>query len=259
VPSDWERVAADPELLAALRRHDAGPDDPLDRLWWAEHPGEPTPAGLPDPSRGIEEARRALYRPDASPSAADEVERAREADADSVRSVRRALAAADLEVLGVAPSARSSVGARPARRTILGAVVAAVLIGAAGGWAAGRFTAGPPSSAPTVFARAQQPDDRPPAIAELPHAVVPASTRLLGSSSASGTSMYAARTVDDRVCLLAVVLARYVVGSCTTASGFARAGLSLTFPTTVDPQDDSGPAAPQQLSPTWSPEGDLTF
>ena len=33
MPSDWERVAADPRLLAALRRRAAGPTDPLDRLW----------------------------------------------------------------------------------------------------------------------------------------------------------------------------------------------------------------------------------
>lgn len=259
MPSDWERVAADPALLAALRRNDAGPGDPLDRLWWAEHPGEPTPAGLPDPAAAVETARRALFRPGASPGAADEVARASIAAEEGLLAARRALAAADAEMRarpapGVGPGPSGGV-----RRLLVGPVVAALLIGAAAGFAGGRFTARPAPAALAVFDRAQQADDLPPSIAVIPSAVLRRSTRLLGSSSPSGTSMYAARTADGRVCMLAVVLARYAAGSCTTDAAFTEAGLSLTFPASVDPQDDSGPAAPQELTPRWSPAGGLTF
>lgn len=255
MPSDWERVAADPALLAALRRRYTGSGDALDVLWWREHPGEPTPAGIPDPSDAIETARRALFRPAASPTAAGEVERASAAAAEALRSARRALAAADAEMRS-RPASSTGHGTR---RVLAGPVVAALLIGAGAGFIAGRFTghATPPAFA--VFDRAQLADDRPPSVAALPDAVTPGSTRLLGTSSSSGTSMYAARATGGRVCMLAVVLARYAAGTCTTDAAFAEAGLSLTFPTTVDPQDDSGPAAVQELTALWSPAGRLTF
>ncbi|GAA4755541.1 hypothetical protein GCM10025783_30900 [Amnibacterium soli] len=259
MPSDWERVAADPRLLAALRRRAAGPTDPLDRLWWAEHPGAPTPQGLPDPALRTEDARRALYRKGAARSEAVEAERAADAAAASLRALRRDLAAAEEEVRGADGGGGTRAAVRPARRVLIGAVVAAVLIGAAAGWAAGRFGAPPHAAALTVFDRAQRADDRFPTAAEPPRAVDPGSTRFIGSSSASGTSVYAARASGDRVCLLAVVLAQHVVGSCTTEGAFAEAGLELSFPTSIDPQDDSGPAPPQELTPHWTPDGRLTF
>jgi hypothetical protein len=259
MPSDWERVGADPALLAALRRHHAGAGDPLDQLWWVEHPGERTPAGLADPAREVESARRALFQRDADPGAAAEVERAATtADADR-RSALLALAAADAERASAPPAAAGPRAGRPARRVLAGAAVAPLVIGAGAGYAAGRFLHGPAPAAFAVFDRAQRADDRPPSIADLPDAVVRASTRLLGSSTASGTALYAARTRDDRVCLLAVVLAERVIGSCASDAAFADSGLSLTFPTTVDPTDDSGVPPPQELSPEWSPEGRLTF
>lgn len=259
MPSDWERVGADPALLAALRRRYIGSGDPLDVLWWTEHPGERTPAGLPDPADEAEAARRALFQRGATTTTATEVERAVSVATSDREAALRALAEADVEA-GPSPTPVGATrAARPTRLVLAGAVVAALLVGAGAGYAAGRFSHAPTPAAFGVFSRAQRADDRPPSIADLPAVVSRASTRLLGSSTTSGTSVYAARASDGRVCLLAVVLAERVIGSCATDAAFADSGLSLTFPTTVDPTDDSGVVALQELSPRWTPDGRLSF
>jgi hypothetical protein len=138
-------------------------------------------------------------------------------------------------------------------------VVAALLVGAGVGFAAGRFSGGPRPAGLAVFARAQRADDRPPSVADVPSTVVRSSTRFLGASGSTGTSVYAARANDGRVCLIAVVLADQGITSCASDAAFADSGLSLAFSASVDPTDDSGIVAAQELRPTWTPEGRLTF
>jgi hypothetical protein len=257
VPSDWERVAADPALLAALRARYAGSGDPLDRLWWAEHPGEPTPAGLADPGAALERSRRDLYRPGSDPGDAARIAEA-EADASVDRDdAVRVLAALDAE-RPMAPF-RAVGPAGSGRRLLVGAVVAALVIGGAAGLAAGRFTRTPDAAALRVFDRSQREADRPPATAPLPSIVVRSSLREIGSAGTSGTVLYAARARDGRVCLVAVVLAAHYVSTCATDTAFAAEGLTLGFEAATDPDDDSGVLRIQQITTTWSPDGAVRF
>jgi hypothetical protein len=110
-----------------------------------------------------------------------------------------------------------------------------------------------------VFDRAQRPDDRPPASAPLPDGIAASSLRLLGSSSASGTEVFAARARDGRVCLVAVVLALEFHSTCTTESAFALDGLRLAYDARVDPADLSGAVRIQEITATWSPAGAVRF
>jgi hypothetical protein len=115
----------------------------------------------------------------------------------------------------------------------------------------------PPALA--VFDRAQRTDDLPPSVADVPRSVTRASMRYLASSTTTGVAVYAARTKDRRVCLIAIVLAARFTATCATEDGFAASGLSLAVQATVDPQNDSGFAALQEVDPTWSPTGRITF
>jgi hypothetical protein len=257
VPSDWERVAGDPALLAALRRRYTGSGDVLDRLWWLEHPGATAPSGAEDPAAALERTRRGLYRPGADPQGSQRLARAEEAVAADRAAVTRALEEVDAE----RPADRSSAVARvprASRALLAGAVAAALLLGAAAGFAAGRFVR-PGAPALQVFDRAQREADRPPSSARLPDTVRRSSLREVGSASSSGTVLYAARATDGRVCLVAVVLAADAVLTCSTDTAFAEAGLSLGFEALIDPTDDSGTIRTQQISVVWRPDGAVRF
>jgi hypothetical protein len=256
VPSDWERVAADPALLASVRARYPGRGDVLDQLWWAEHPGAATPAGVEDPAAALARTRQALYRPGAAIGDADRVGRAEAHAADDRAAALEALRAADVD-----RPARASVPPPPraSRAVLAGVGVAALLVGAAAGFSAGRLAHGAEPAALQVFDRAQREADRPPASVPSPVRVRRSTLREIGSASTSGTVLYGARATDGRICLLAVVLAADAVATCTSESAFAASGLSLGFETRVDPVDDAGPAAPQQMSVTWSPDGRVRF
>ncbi|MBW4042159.1 MAG: hypothetical protein HIU86_08530 [Acidobacteria bacterium] len=257
MPSDWERVGADASLLAALRRSYAGSGDPLDQLWWAEHPGERTPAGVPDPADTVEAARRSLFRRDAADTTAEDVERAAAAVSADRDAARAALLLADEQEKPTA--ARAAAPVRRARGVLVGAVVVALLVGGAAGFLAGRFPSAAEPPALAVFHRTQHADDELPSTATAPTGVLPASTRFLANSTTTGTVVYAAERSDGQVCMLAVVLASDVIASCASVAGFADSGLSLTFTATADAVSDTGIVLFQELHPRWSPTGRVTF
>lgn len=257
--SDWERVGADAPLLAALRRHHAGSGDPLDQLWWAEHPGEPTPSGTPDPADAVEAARRSLFQRDAGTGAAADVERAASAVATDREAARVALAAAEQERARSTTPPLPPRSRRPTRIVLAGAVVAALLVGGGVGFTTGRFARATAPQALGVFHRAQRADDRPPSVADVPTFITRSTLRYLDSSTTTGVAVYAARTRDERICLIAIVLAARFTATCTTDEGFAASGLSLAIQAAVDPQNDAGFAELQEVHPTWSPAGRVTF
>lgn len=258
VPSDWDRVAADPALLAALRRGYAGSGDPLDHLWWAEHPGDPTPDGVEDPAAALERARHGLYRPGAG---AQDAGRLREADAalaaDRDAAVE-ALRSADAERLRRRrPEQRNGAPGR-SRRLLAAWAVAALVVGAASGYVGGRFVR-PEAPALRVFDRPQREADRPPPTAPLPSGIRRSTLREVGSAATSGTVVYAAKARDGRICAIAVVLAADYVATCSSPTAFAEAGLTLAYEAIVDPTDDLGLSTTQRIALTWSPDGPVRF
>lgn len=253
MPSDWDRVASDPELLAAVRRAYAGSGDVLDQLWWLEHPGEPAPSGAEDPAARVEAARRAAYRPGGSADAAAAAQA--ELDADRVAAVealRHAEAHRSRPV-----EARSSAPAP--LRLVVGAAVAVLVLGAAIGFGTARFVGTGRPAALAVFDRAQTAADRPPASAPLPSWATRSTLRFIGTSTSSGAVLYADRRPDGRVCLIVVVLALDDIGTCTTEAAFRASGLTLTFRTAVDPETDSPVLRLREISPTWAPDGSVRF
>lgn len=258
MPSDWERVAADPALLSAVRARYAGSGDVLDQLWWLEHPGDASPGGALDPAVRLERDRQARYRPDAEPVDADAVHRDEAAVAQDRAAARQALveAAALPRPVTAAPAGRAGgFGGR----TVAGALVAALAVGAVAGFAIGHVISVRPAAALAVFDRAQRQDDRPPGTAPLPSTTMRSSLRHLGSSATTGVEVYAMRSRDGRVCMVAVVHAIRYLETCATDAAFDVNGLSMRFEAAVDPIDDSGVSADQEIEPTWSPDGLLRF
>jgi hypothetical protein len=259
VPSDWERVVDDPALLAAARLRYTGSGDVLDQLWWIEHPGAASPGGAADPAVRLLRDRQDLYRPGGDPRRADALRREESsiaADRDAARqALAESIAAGDRQPAG---AARGSVPGA-ARRTLAGAVVAALVIGGAAGFAAARFSAAGRPAAVAVFDRRQTPDDRPPGTAPLPSNAVRPSLRHLATSSTTGAALYAARSRDGGICLVVVVRALEYRETCTSDAAFALSGLSMTFAAAVDPTDDSGIVRDREISPTWTPEGEVRF
>ncbi|MFD1721968.1 hypothetical protein [Amnibacterium endophyticum] len=200
--------------------------------------------------------RRDLYRRDATPGAAAAYRRDL---SDLQRSVEPDGTAADPTPAVLPASAPPSAAARPGRRLLLAAVVVAAVVGTALGLALPR--PGAPAStaaALAVFGTAQREDDRPPR-ALLPPALLPDTTRLLGTSTTSGLRVYAARDRADRVCLLAIERELDTLSACTEPRGFAAGGLALRLQVDVDPVDDSPVVRPRWIEPTWSPDGAFAF
>lgn len=259
VPSEWERVAADPALLSAVRARYAGSGDVLDQLWWLEHPGDASPGGALDPAVRLERDRQARYRPGAAPVDTDAVHRDEAAVADDRAAARQALVEAAAELPRPVAAAPPGRAGGVAVRTVAGALVAALAVGAVAGFAIGHVIGVRPAAALAVFDRAQRQDDRPPGTAPLPSITVRSSLRRLGSSATTGVEVYAMRSRDGRVCMVAVVHAVRYLETCATDAAFDVDGLSMRFEAAVDPIDDSGVSADQEIEPTWSPDGSLRF
>jgi hypothetical protein len=260
VPSDWERVAADPALLAAVRRRYTGSGDVLDQLWWVEHPGTAAPSGAEDPAVRLEQERRALYRPGATTRTAGTLQQEEAALRADRAAARRALDDSDSDS-DRAPRPTTPAGAQrnAPRRAVAAAAIAALLVGGAAGLVVGRSGIASRPAALEVFDRGQREADRPPASVTIPESVRPDTLRQLGAASSSGTVLYGAMTHEGRICLLAIVLAVDYVVTCSTEAAFAASGLTLGFEARVDPVDDSPVVPVQQLSSTWSPDGRVHF
>ena len=261
----WERLVGDPALLADARRRYRGTGDLLDQLWWAEHPGEPTPAGRPDPSSTTESLRRDLYRPGGAERASGTIAERLAATQVDRELGAEAFAAAEADAASRPGEPRP--GHAAARRSVplLAAVVGAaagVLLGIGVGVGVGdparRPSADVTAQAYGELSRTQRPIDLVDR-ALIPSFVRPSSVRLLRSYSSVGTQVYGARTTGGRVCLIAVVLASDPAASCTTRAAFAAAGLSLVVRARADPEDDSGHSPADELELLWQDDGTVSI
>lgn len=108
-------------LRNRYRRAYGGEGDPLDALWWLEHPEERSPAGTASPWAELREQRRRLYTATANDdqlarvlALEHRVEALRAAAADALRQA--------LDAHSVAPAVRPPRGRHGPRRAVLGAV-----------------------------------------------------------------------------------------------------------------------------------------
>lgn len=284
----WHRIGADPDLTDAVRAAVAR-EDALDLLWWAEHPGRPTPAGTPDPGTGLEQDRRALYRqaaPGGDPRAVAEAidlhaaelrravaaARAAVAAQEDLAPVRPAVladpSAADAAVQERRPSATAGIGAAVGRRpraSLLLAAGVALMVGVAiGGLAFGSTPRAPHPTATVralrVFERAQRPAlDVPREADAVPSILDPGSVRRLRDFSSVGTTFYAARTEDGRICVFVLVLAAPSPPACTSREAFGEGGLTLIVRASADPVDDSGTRPVDELDLSWNPDDTVSI
>ena len=128
--------------------------------------------------------------------------------------------------------------------------------GAGAPHASGSITA--PASALTVFDR---PVDRTDvdienARAVLGDAVEPSSLRQLTFRVGPGATFFAARDLDGRVCLVAVINQETFATSCTTDAAFARESLRIAFvlPSTRIRDTDTAEVV-RDVSAEWTPDG----
>lgn len=260
MPSDRERVADDPDLLADARRRYRGSGDLRDHLWWLDHPGEPTPEGVEDPAIAIERQARERFRPG---GALVDPERLREQE-EQLASDRAAADAAVGETVAAIPVSGGARAARRSRRPSVGAVVAmvviALLVGGGAGAVAVRAQLAAAQRAPAlaVFDREQRAADRP-TTDDLDLLLDRSSTRLLRSYSAIGLVAYGVRTPTGGLCLLVVVLGTQPTASCTNPAGFAQAGLTWIGTASADPVDDGGTRPVAQLRLVWMPAGTISI
>lgn len=258
VVTDWDRVEGDRALLSAASTLYRGSGALVDQLWWIAHPGERSPSGREDPAVSVEAARRALYRRGGDGDA-DAVSRAEA----SLREDRARATAAVQEALRLRPSAVSGASRRPRPRPL---IAAAMVVGVVLGVVVDRTVlslatpadraAGSPAAF-RVFERQRRPADLPAATA-IPTFVRRSSIRLLRPFSSIGTSVYGARTPDDRVCLVAVVLSGRSAATCTSPRAFVEAGCSLVIVASADPIDDSGRRPSDELEFLWDADGTLS-
>src|SRR3954468_8953926 len=146
----YERASNDRAFLDRFVRAYRGANDPLDALWWQEHPDEAAPSGAPAPALALADLRRAMYAPGADQAAAERYRVLESELAHEREAVLAALVAADARAAprfapaGAVPSggldAAASAPVSPSepaapgrsRRPLLLALVAAVAAFAVG-------------------------------------------------------------------------------------------------------------------------------
>ncbi len=268
--------------MRAFARHWHGGGDPADVLR-RHDAGEDRPDG--DLAARLETARRAVYAPGADEDARSRLDAVR-AEADAWRrAVDTAIAAASAESgrEHLAPDADAGPGAPPGREAAVRGrgriirltplvLVAAVLAAAVvflGGLATGtQVRAGSPavtlSPSPdprlrlaAVFSRPMTREDRPDA--DVGTYLQISTFRLLSANSTASVSLYAARSTDHLVCLVAVGADARVLGTCVPQTLFAKAPLRLDFNVTHDPTDDSGSDRRLEVVASWSADGQVTL
>jgi len=72
----YGQALADPLFRARFEAAYTGDDDPLDALWWLDHPREAAPSGAAAPAARAAAARLALYGPGTEPAAVARYEQA---------------------------------------------------------------------------------------------------------------------------------------------------------------------------------------
>jgi hypothetical protein len=282
--SSYLRALHDPAFLDRFARAYRGRHEPLDALWWHDHPGEAAPTGTPAPEEALAGLRRAVYAPGADPGVRErygdlqaEVERDRAAvrEAVAVAEADRPHPVAEAEP---APSGGPAAGvpiaaASPTPRRLLlaagvaavGAFVAGLLVAPLlGGGGAARPTpaASPPETAPFIsgasgtgsalgiFGEPQREVDRPaiPISARL----LPTTFRRLQAVPLRGVDVYAAQDSAGDVCVVALSTDARVHVACAPIVDWRAEPIRLTF--RADAYTDEGTRWQNQveLVATWA-------
>lgn len=135
-PGAYDRALADAAFRERFRSGYRGDADPLDALWWLEHPGDASPAGTESPWAAARRRRRRIYAPGATEA---ELDAARAAERRAV-AVREAANAALEEALRPEGATAKTVPADPIRRPralrprrlpLLGGIAATAVVAAA--------------------------------------------------------------------------------------------------------------------------------
>lgn len=278
----YERAVADPAFLAAIAARYAGPGEVLDALHWLDDPEAPGVSGEPSPFAGIEQRRARLYQPGADPAEAADLARLIAVRDATVSAVNAALDG--MEAAG-SPGARDpDPTERPARVRgprrawpILAATPLVAAIAFLCGAAVGPSLGARPQPAPTVgpaqvpepvviqpggeqnalgiFGRPQAPDDKP---AVRPEGDLAGGTfRRLAFLAGPGVELYAARTSDAQVCLVAVTANAHLTASCASTADFQTAPCSIDVSVTKDPETDDPKDTRTEVAASWSFDGTL--
>lgn len=100
-PDGYDRALTDPAFLARFAAAYRGRHEPLDVLFWQQHPGSSAPSGAEDPAAALRRARVAVYRAGASDD-----DRRLVAELASAAEQERAAGAAALAVAAPTPGAQ---------------------------------------------------------------------------------------------------------------------------------------------------------
>jgi len=228
------------------------------------------------PYAGLDARRAALYRPGADPAEGAEVARLiRERDA-----LRDAVAAALQDPGALVPSVGGGAAASvPRSRRTWPVLLLAVPVAAAAfagglllGPALGSRAAVLPTIAPAelpepvlvrpagadalaVFTRAPHATDHP--IVAPGGDLLATSFRRLAALPGVGVDLYAARTKESEVCLVAVTVDAHLTASCADPQGFRRTPCSIDLSVTKDPETDDPKGTRTEIEATWSFDGTL--
>jgi hypothetical protein len=292
-PSEYLRAKRDGDFRERVARAYGGANDVLDALWWREHPGSPTPAGVESPTARRAELQRTAFAP-AAKGSADAVPRADRAAAelaqlDAALAKEReaidravtlatavgtpiAIAGAEADADG-APTDEEAVPARRPQRVrrrlagvaaigfvlaLVGGAVGFTLAQATGGSIAGLGAdGGPPfadaTGALAIFDRPSQPADQPPVLY-----AVQLREETLRTLSMADTPLYVARDIDDDVCIVLVQDNGTYTANCVPPDRFPSTGLLIRGSIAVTGRPSQGDQLPQSfvdVEASWLPDG----
>ncbi|GLK15980.1 hypothetical protein [Herbiconiux flava] len=288
-PSEYLRAKRDAEFRDRVARAYGGANDVLDALWWREHPGSPTPAGVESPAARRAELQRTAFAP-AAKGSADAVPRADRAAAELAQ--LDAALAEEREAIDQAVAEATAVGTAlavadadepptdgetaPARRpqrvrrrlaavaavgfvlALVGGAVGFTLAQATGGSIAGLGAGGGPpfadaSAALAIFDRPSQPADQPPVLY-----AVQLREETLRTLSMADTPLYVARDIDDDVCIVLVQDNGTYTANCVPPDRFPSTGLLIRGSIAVTGRPSQGDQLPQSfvdVEASWLPDG----
>jgi hypothetical protein len=277
VTGPYERARADAAFLGRFRDAYAGGDDPLDALWWLEHPTSPAPSGAIAPATLLTEAQRAVYGRAGSEQALEgyalareRAERSRSAALAAVAAAQHSsgrLTAAAREGTTSASPSLEGTGRTIALRVAAVAVAVATVVGLAAGvglgGAAHPRAAAPPvrpivqhfqqtvrgTDALEVFRQPQRAWDLPGGAAGSLDSSTARRLVVLGDSR-----VLAVRTTaipPSGVCILLIDAPAHISGACSSVQEFRRSGLVLERP------GDRLPPTVRRLH--WYPDGRVVW
>lgn len=272
---DVDLVSSNPDLLSEFVRRYDGTNNPLDALWWMNHPMETAPSGRPSPLKQVRALEAIVYgQPSPTRLAATERHRglveAIEAEGVRTRAAIDAVLAAERQGrseaayqahLPISGDVRVPKLDGPtwglSRKKLATGVLAVAVVGALLGIALGSQipkSAVDATGALAIFDKPQTAIDLPPVALDAPGLSVQ-SFRTIADS----VSVYAARGTNGKdVCLVLVQPTGRSAASCVPADSFPRGGLNIKGsyqnPGSIQP-DDPAAGVFRQVDVTWLPDG----